>query len=629
MKKSVIALLTCAIVFFSAFCTAGCGGRSGDNRQIDRTKTQLNFSTYDAGIGTSWVEALGKAFEEEFAEYSFEEGKKGVQVWSNPDPDALGTGLHARISTSTDHIFATESIDYYSYVRDEKIRDISDIVKKPAITGVDENGEFTTESVTIESKIDSRFGDFLTSVGDGKYYALPFYIAANGVIYDIDLWDDKGFFIAKGGCPSEVIATVLNNAEHTQADLQTAVASYNAMDKNSKDNYWFVNGDGKDVEGNDDTDYGLSAGPDGKYGTVDDGLPATYEEFYYLCDYMVSKSVTPFIWTGKSIGYADKLTTSLWQNYEGADNMSAYYSLTGEVDNLIKLDGGKVVLENGVPVTESHTFTGGETDGYEMHRMAGKYYALQFAEKVATTSTWTASACYAGVSQIQAQSTYLTSVTTSPRIAMLMDGSWWQQESSNTFNIMEKQDEKYSLKNRRFGIMYLPNATTDKYIDKAENSIKDVLVTPNASFVFLNANMKEGTGAYKAAETLISYMHSDKMMNLFTAKTYIRRGLNYEVDEDTYENLTYFGKKFLEYADNCDIVYPETSNQFVNKNYSEFQNTSEKRNFHAYSASFGEVWMPISNLHDSTKRKQGLTAQTYFEGMYTWYKDSKWSKYVK
>ena len=44
-----------------------------------------------------------------------------------------------------------------------------------------------------------------------------------------------------------------------------------------KDIAWiFVDHDGKDKDGEE---FGLSAGPDGKYGTFDDGMPATFEEF--------------------------------------------------------------------------------------------------------------------------------------------------------------------------------------------------------------------------------------------------------------------------------------------------------------------------------------------------------------
>ena len=630
MRKSIIELLTCVVVFFGAFCSTGCKSNRGDgnDKQLDVTKTQLNIGTYDAGIGTSWIDAVGAAFEKTFENYSFEEGKTGVQVWCDPSSDTLGSGLYATISTSSNHIFATESIDYYMFVNDGKIRDVSEIVKKPAITGVDANGEFTVESKTIESKLDSELASFLSSVGGGSYYALPFYTAANGVVYDMDLWHKSGLYFAKGGCPSEVMATVLNKDGYTEDELAEAITSYNAMDKSSGDYYLLVNGDGKRVGENDDTDYGLSAGPDGKYGTYDDGLPALYEEFYYLCDNMVNKSITPFIWTGKSIGYADKITVALWQNYEGADQMRAYYALNGEVKDLVKLDGaGKIVYENGAPVTESKTFDGGASDGYDMHRMAGKYYALQFAEKIATNSTWTASACYAGVSQIQAQSTYLTSVNNPPRIAMLMDGSWWQQESTNTFNIMAKQNEEYSKENRRFGMLYLPNATVGKYTERVEKGLKDTIVAPNDSYLFLNSNMNPDSGSCKAAETFFSFLHSDAIMNLFTANTYIKRSLDYDVDDDTYENLTYFGKRFLDYVDNAEVVYPNTGNEFVNKNYSEFQNTAEKRNFHTLGA-FGEVYNPLSSLHDSTLRKRGITAETYFEGMYGYYKN-RWTQYSK
>lgn len=41
-----------------------------------------------------------------------------------------------------------------------------------------------------------------------------------------------------------------------------------------------------------------SCGPDGAYGTPDDGLPSSLEEFAQLCDYIKSKGGSPFIIPG-------------------------------------------------------------------------------------------------------------------------------------------------------------------------------------------------------------------------------------------------------------------------------------------------------------------------------------------
>ena len=80
MRKftKLFALLLSVMCFTSIF--SGCNNKGV---KIDHTKTQLYVSNYDAGIGRTWIEGIGKSFEQAFAEYSFQEGRKGVQVIYN------------------------------------------------------------------------------------------------------------------------------------------------------------------------------------------------------------------------------------------------------------------------------------------------------------------------------------------------------------------------------------------------------------------------------------------------------------------------------------------------------------------------------------------------------------------
>ncbi|MBQ7369259.1 MAG: hypothetical protein IJW60_06090, partial [Clostridia bacterium] len=361
----------------------------------------------------------------------------------------------------------------------------------------------------------------------------------------------------------------------------------------------------------------------------DDGLPATYDEFYLLCDFMAANSITPFIWPGKSIGYSDMVTMSLWRNYEGFEQMNNYYNLTGTLDNCVVLDNnGKMQFgTDGEPLIESVQLTNdGRDNGYVGALQAGKYYALKFAEQIANNPDWTATECYNSTSQIEAQAHYITyGVTTNDkRIAMLCDGAWWQQEAANTFEILEQgTNGKYALSNMRYGVMRLPNATVEKLVDRSEGA-KDVAIHTNSSFTFANGNIPEGSGAYNATKMFMSFVHSDKMMNLFSEYTNILRGLNYEIDDATYEKLSPFGRQYIDYLDECDMIFPYTHNAFVNDNYTAFTDGMEHRNFHTYSSSFGEVWTAISSMHDQGKKAQGLNAQTYFEGMLTHYKTRLW-----
>ena len=85
-----------------------------DGPNIDKTKTQLYISNHDAGIGRTWVESVGAAFEEAFKDYSFQDGRKGVQILYNHNRINSGITLESSIAKSTDNLFFTEGIDYPS-----------------------------------------------------------------------------------------------------------------------------------------------------------------------------------------------------------------------------------------------------------------------------------------------------------------------------------------------------------------------------------------------------------------------------------------------------------------------------------------------------------------------------------
>lgn len=631
MKKWTFLLM--AGVVGASVCVSATGCRRGeDSEAIDSSKTQLYISNFDAGIGRAWVERLGEEFEKDFEDYSFEDGKKGVQVLYNHNTKNKDSAFLDALEQDEDTIYFTEQIDYSYYYH--KFYDLTSIMKEGAITGVDDNGNFTRESESIVSKMDPTLLSFLNkgTAGNEKYHALPYYLGLKNVNYDVDLWSENKYFFSEGGCPSEIVAKALKE----NGDVDAAVASYytelQKLQAGQASDYWFfVDRDGKAEIDGESMDFGLSAGPDGKYDTFDDGLPATYEEFYLLMDKM-SAEVTPFIWPGSNPGYADMLTTSLWQNNEGAENLKTYYSLNGTVSNLVKLDqNGEIVKDSkGKPVIDAPvTFTGGKDNGYEIQRSVEKYYALQFAQKIAQTDDWTNVACYDGTTQSSAQSKYLTQGYTDKgqgikKTAMLIDGCWWQQEATATFDIMAKTDKKYAKENREFAMMALPNSTIERMVTRKTNNEKLVTVSTNDSFAFINGGLKEGDPLLAVAKTFMSYIHSDKSLNIFTEVTNIFRPFDYEITDETESKMSLYGKNLMEYRDNLQIVYPYSTNSFMNGNQAVFKNGYDGWNWHSYTNLMGEETQPVDALHN--ERDKGATADDYFEGLYNYCKTTAWQK---
>lgn len=625
MKKLSATLL--AGVMASSVCViaSGCGG-TGDGG-IDKNKTQLYVSYFDAGLGRTWIETLGKNFEEAVASYSFETGKTGVQIVPNYNTRNKGDSFYETLERDEDNIYFTEDVDYVKW--SHKFYDVTDIYSNGALTGVDANGQFVYENTPISTKIDSNYLKYLNRGTDSSvYYAVPYYLGLKGINYNIDVWDSYNFYFGKDGAPSELIANAIKN----NGDMTAAKASYAseiAKIKNGESSdYWtFVDKNGDYTYNGQKYEVGLSAGPDGKHGTYDDGLPATYEEFYLLMTVMTGKGVTPFIWTGDNEGYADMLTTSLWQNEVGVDELNTFYSLNGTVDSLVKFDSnGKIVKEGGVPVLESHTFDGGEDDGYEIQRSVGKYYALSFAEQIASNATWTDSACYDSTSQAAAQTKFLTQGYTASgqKIAMMMDGCWWQQEADGIFEIMEKTDAKYAKENRNFGFMPLPNSSIDRLIERTVNNEKNTITPMNDSYMFINGNLSESSPQLKAAKAFMSYLQSDEALETFVAMSNMLRPVSIEANDALKAKLSPYGRNLLTYLENTNIVYPYTDNAFMNNNRSTFKNSVDGWLWHSYTPTMGEQYYPLTTMHNF--KAKGVNAEVYFYGLYNYYRNTAWAQ---
>ena len=628
------ALILAAVMGSSVCMIASC--KSGNGTEVDTSKTQLYVSNYDAGIGRTWITAVGAEFEEAFKNYSFQEGRTGVQIIYNHNRTTNGVLLESSIANAKDNIFFTEGIDYPSMQTKGLVYDVTDIMEMGAITGVDSNNNFTREEVSIKSKIDADFLSFLdrnTDTDEENYYAFPFYLSVKAPIMDKDLWNENNYYLAKGATPSEFVVQALESGgdvEAAKAQYESAIATLKSGDKSN--NWILVDENGVYKYDGGEVNLGLSAGPDGKYGTYDDGMPATYDEFYLLMDELVGDSISPFIWTGKYPGYAETLSTNLFWDYEGAENLRVYYSLNGTVNDLAKIDSaGKIVRnDDGSPVLESYTFNGGRADGYEVQRLIGKYEALKFVEKVAKSSGWVCKESdNTAVSHISAQSKFLTSClpdSNIDRVAMLLDGAWWQQESDQTFTIMEKKDKKYSKDNRNLGFLSLPNANIDKLEYRKTNDVKKIIVSQNDSFCVVNGNLKEGSPQLAVAKAFVSFIHNDEMLLRFMEKTNMSRALTIQSEKD-YSKLSVYGKNLVNYVNDAQVVYHYTDNELFLKNYTYLTNTASGWNWHTltYKGEL-ELQYPMSSFRVEQNIKNGLTSENYFTGLYRYYKERVWDR---
>lgn len=322
---------------------------------------------------------------------------------------------------------------------------------------------------------------------DGKVYALPWYQASYQIIYDIQLFEDNSYY--------------------------------------------------KDAEGNWNDGSSKSVGQDGEAGTYDDGLPETYSDFFALMDKMVEDGLIPMTWFGSQAYYFTSMLTNLFADYEGYNDFLLNYKLEGTDSDL-----GAVTLE----------------DAYRLKNgQSGKRYALEFAQKIATNSSYYSGNTFqTSQDNFTAQDEMLQSVEISkddpdrPRVAMLVDGPWWEREASATMNDMASyyENEYYAYGTREFGIMPMPEAD-----DGSSAEGNTIACTSGRSLIFMN-NSSE---VKDEAADFLQFCMSEEGLRIATAKSGVMRPYEYTMTQEYLDQMTPFGRMVYDYNHSAEIVFEE------------------------------------------------------------------------
>ena len=475
---------------------------------IDPDKTQIYIANYYGGLGDTWLKRVARAFESANAETVFEAGKKGVQVHVYNDKTIDGAGLGSVLSNDSgdstkegNAIYFTESVSYYELLNAGVIADITDIVTAKT-ENYDLNGDGTAELISIEDKMDATLREYYQTA-DGKYYALPFYNGFFAMYYDVDLFDEMDYYFAN------VTSTTLDGS------------------KNNK-----------------------SAGPDGVAGTADDGLPATYAQFEILLATMRTDNIYPFIWTAAYADYFQKFMTSFWVDYEGYEQAMLNVTLEGTATDLIEVDASGNITK--FPAT---TITSGKNgNAYLLQKQEGKYYALSFIRSMlANGLNYDPLSVGMGLTHTGAQERFLKSAKIAgkegaQRIAMLIEGNWWESEATQVFSSMANSyGNKYAKTSRRIAIMPTPKATLD---DLGGSVIYDM----NRSACFINANTP--ASQMPVAKAFMQFAHNNQSLSTFNTVTSMPRPYTYTITEEDMNNISYFGLSTYNYVKNAQVVYP-------------------------------------------------------------------------
>ena len=493
MKKyiRILAVIGACVSLANLTACGGGGNEGGSTEKVDTTKAQLYLSNFDGGVGTKWLEEAADRFEEKYKDTPFVEGTQGVQIWIERQK---GVTVE-KFPNERNDIYFLENTNYYNMISTGNLLDITDMVTEPMT-------EFG-ETVSVEDKLyDNYKSYFKTSAG--KYFAIPHYKGIYGITYDRALWNEKGLFLSSNG----------------------------KVEKK-------------------ETDTGLSNGPDGKAGTYDDGLPATYDEFYKVCDAMVKRSITPITWAGQYQWYFTGFMGALKADFEG-EHADIAYTYNGETyDKLVKSINadGSVVYDEPMAISEEN--------GYEMFRSAGNYYPLQFLETLIKKNYYATQSFNDSVSHLDTQGTYLLSKYVGKRIGMLVEGCWWANEANSYVKQMETRYGD-SLNDRRFAIMPYPKATT------AEVGEPQTVLDTAKSLACINANIDKNK--IDLAKLFLQFLQTEDELVKFLQSTSMTRNYKYEVSDEVYNGLNTFAKSVSDVLVNCEHVMPAGSSEFSYRN---------------------------------------------------------------
>ena len=511
MKKFIKQMTIGGLAALVAFSVVGCN-RGGE--AVDKSKTQLYVATFAGGFGTSWMDDVAERFEAKYANTSFEDGKTGVQVIAKPERELTNETLVAKLDGMTHEVFFTEAISYYELQSRGLLYDISEAITKPLnwdfVTGAVDSSDPETKSIQ-DKMINNVHKEYFGA--DGKYFGLPFYEASYGIVYDIDLFEQKKLYFKDGG------GFIMKSTDKR------------------------------------------SAGPDGEFNTDDDGLPATYEEFFELCDYMVNMKITPITWNGVDTSYVNAFVESLQADYEGEEQMRLNYTANGKATNLVKEFDG-----NGDPVLYSEDIT--PENGYlTWTKQAGKYYGLKFVEELTKNTDYYAinSVTNSGYMQTDAQNAIIMDkfIQNEKPVAMLIDGSWWLNESKSSFVAAEEQFGKEAgVQDRKFGFMPLPKATADKVGEKYS------LMEVNSSICFVRGNVDKKKDAL--IKEFIQFCHTDESLREFTSTTYTTKPFAYEMSKEEIEGMPYWGQEMYRIHNEASYISSYSTSAIYKKNATKF-----------------------------------------------------------
>ena len=511
IKKLANGVLVAVIACSSLSALSACGLEEVGSA-LDETKTTLEIANQDKGLGDEWLQAVAREFENAYADWEGKDGKVGVQVSITNQQDELNTSsLMANMPKNGFDVYVVASSSYTTlhaqqYNGKSILADITDVVTD---LNYDTKGNTVadgTGSTSIASRMVTEYSDYynLGTKEQPSYYGLPFYATPGGGIYDADCFNEYALYYKADGTIGA-----------RQADIDA---------------------------GN------CGKGPDGKLGTYDDGMPATWEEFKALMQTMVLRGVTPWIWGGGNSYQREIFARSLYANYAGANDYRLLYTLNGTHSKY-----GAITPEN----------------GYLLGAQEGKLGAIKaVADIMSDPNYYSPDAMNGSTSHTNAQMYYVKSIDGTSnggkRIAMFMEGGWWENEAREHFDDMSSTPG-WGFGERNFKILPVPSFVGTTLATAAETGGEAIVSVQQDNRQVMICNDGGGSAIFVSAQApqlelakeFIKFAHSRKMLVLMTQVSACLRPFEYEFETNEFLECTKFTQSVITMKtdENTDIVW--------------------------------------------------------------------------
>ena len=502
LKKILASIVIIAICVVSGLSLVAC------KKTTDTTYTIVIEPFSGSGFGYKWIQDLAN-------EWSAKNGTYKIIVKENSTALA-GTQLDqiASNNTNTDVYFGANP-SYSSGFYKDYFEDLTDLLSvSPDNNGVtikDKITDYETWSkVAGKLSYDATTNSFTTS----GCYMLPYSVTMVGMVYDNDLWIEKGY---------------VNFAENT-AEVKAELTAQGITYQESNKRLIFVSSTGTTNYSNGD--YILTAGKDKKYGTYDDGQPQTMAEFVALLNKIVAANGKAFIYSSMQ-EYASSLTLSYLVQYAGLDAYSALSTFNS--------NGKAITLSDGTTATIDWT------NGYLAYSMDGVASAVKFTDDYFGPNS---KYCTRGNYVTDAQDKFINGgLGNSTYQAMLVEGNWFEYEAAETLKSAGKQQAGKGYGEVDYRYLLMPNIDGQKGIDGNGNG--SVFAAPETGAIVVRK--QSDANKLAAIKDFLAYTLTDKALAETTANTGLIRGYKYSLTDAQLESMTPFQRTSYE-------IYQDTAN---------------------------------------------------------------------